>query len=88
MNQYPVVINGITHTLQLSDADAKARGLTAEDALQDTTPVEDGAPTEEAEAEEAPTEEAPTEEAEAEEADVEAKAAPAPKNKSRQAANK
>lgn len=33
MREYSIDINGIPHTVQLSDEDAKARGLTASDAV-------------------------------------------------------
>lgn len=34
MKQYRVMIAGIEHVVQLSDADAKARGLTASDEVK------------------------------------------------------
>ena len=37
MKEYELTIQGIKHTIQLSDEDAKARGLKPEDAIQ---PVE------------------------------------------------
>lgn len=57
MKQYEKVINGIRHTFQLSDEDAKAQGLTdkdvvegkvelAESPLQFDTPTTDGQDTE------------------------------------------
>lgn len=39
MREYEVLVNGIPHTFQLSDADAEARGLTAAEAKSAAAPA-------------------------------------------------
>lgn len=80
MKLYKQTVNGIEHTFQLSDEDAKARGLTSadqvEDAVEDATPLEFGTPTTDGQDVEQNVK-----------ADLEAKQATAPRNKARRAAD-
>jgi hypothetical protein len=86
MKTYEVQINGVTHFLQLSDEDAKHRGLTGKDVESVAAADAESAAAAEAKAKEEADAQAAAEAKAKEEAD--AKAAAQPANKSRTADNK